>query len=164
MLKALILITSLLFAGTAGAQYKWVDKNGKVQYGDTPPPGARTTTVRPPSAPAAQPQPAAKKDETKKDEGKKDEAKKEPLTTAEKDAEFRKRREEAEKERQKQALAQQEAEDKRENCARARESLRTVEGGRVTRTDAKGERYFLDDAQLAQEAVRARQSVQQWCN
>jgi hypothetical protein len=34
----------------------------------------------------------------------------------------------------------------------------------VTRTDAKGERYYLDDAQIAQETARARQSAQQWCN
>lgn len=179
MLKALILITSLLFAGAAQAQYKWVDKNGKVQYGDTPPPGARTSTLRPPPAPIAQQESAAKKDEAKKDEAKKDEAKKEegkkdeakkdeprkePLTTAEKDAEFRKRREEAEKERQKQVQAAQEAEERRDNCARARESLRTFETGRVARTDAKGERYYLDEAQIAKETARARQLAQQYCN
>jgi hypothetical protein len=31
------------------------------------------------------------------------------------------------------------------------------------RTDAKGERYYLDDAQIAQELSKARQDVQQWC-
>jgi hypothetical protein len=53
---------------------------------------------------------------------------------------------------------------KRENCARAQDALRTLETGqRVARTDTKGERYFLDDAQTAQETARARQSVQEWC-
>jgi hypothetical protein len=37
-------------------------------------------------------------------------------------------------------------------------------GQRIARTDARGERYFLEDAQVAQEAAKARQAVQQWCN
>jgi transcriptional regulator with AAA-type ATPase domain len=42
--------------------------------------------------------------------------------------------------------------------------LRTLESGqRIARTDAKGERSFLDEAQVAQEAAKARQAVQQWC-
>lgn len=153
MVKALILITSLLFAGAASAQYKWVDKNGKVQYGDTPPPGAKISSVRPPS-PSSQPQIPAKKGDERKG----------PLSIAEKDAEFRKRQQESEKEREKQAKTQQEADEKRETCARARESLRILESGRVTRVDAKGERYFLDDAQLSQEKARARQTEQQSCS
>ena len=62
-------------------------------------------------------------------------------------------------------VASQEAQAKKENCARAQEYVRTIESGqRISRTDAKGERYFLEDAQIAQEAARARQAVQQWCN
>jgi hypothetical protein len=54
--------------------------------------------------------------------------------------------------------------EKRQNCTRAQDALRTLESGqRVSRTDSKGERYFLDDAQAAQETARARQSVQEWC-
>ena len=41
-------------------QYKWVDADGKVRYGDVPPPGVKATPLRPPppgvssgSAPAA---------------------------------------------------------------------------------------------------------------
>jgi hypothetical protein len=154
MLRALLLIASLAFAGAAAAQYKWVDKDGRVQYGDTPPPGVKYSPLRRPPPPLSQPEASDKKDDPKKG----------PLTASEKDAEFRKRRQEAEQDRQKQAKAQQEAEGKRENCARAQESLRGLEGGRVARTDAKGERYFLDDAQLAQETVKARQVAQQWCN
>jgi hypothetical protein len=56
------------------------------------------------------------------------------------------------------------AQAKRENCERAQESLRTLESGqRISRVDAKGERYFLEDAQIQQEAARARQLVQQNC-
>jgi len=153
MLKTLLVTLGLMLAGSAAAQYKWTEKNGKVQYGDTPPAGANASALRPPSRGAVD-----------EGEAKKEEARKTPLTPAEQDAEFRKRRAEGEKEREKQAQTERAAQDKAENCARAKEALRTYEAGRrVTRLDANGERHFLDDAQLAQEAARARQSVQQWC-
>jgi hypothetical protein len=145
MRKALILITSLVFAGSAAAQYRWVDKNGRVQYGDTPPTGASASALRP-SPPTAT-------------------SDKAPLSNAEKEADFRKRQMDADGVRQKQALTEREAKDKRENCAQAKDAVRTLEaGGRVARVDDKGERYFLDEAQIAQEAARARQAAQQWCN
>jgi hypothetical protein len=154
MLKTFLLALGLALAGTAAAQYRWVDQNGRVQYGDTPPAGANASALRRPSAPAAD-----------DDEPKKDDARKGPLTHAEKEAEFRKRREQGQKESEKQAQAERDAGDKAENCARAKEAVRIYEsGGRVSRLDAKGERYFLDEAQLAQEAARARQAAQHWCN
>jgi hypothetical protein len=157
MKKSLIFAAALLFSAAAGAQaYKWADKNGKVQYGDVPPPGVTATPVRSVSTPPAPP--AAKQDDAK------GAAKKGPMTPAEQEADYRKRQQEAEKDRQKQAQAQQEADGKRENCARAHEMLRSLSSGRVSRTDAKGERYYLDDAQLAQETAKAQQAVQQWCN
>jgi hypothetical protein len=131
-------------------QYKWVDRDGKVRYGDVPPPGVNATRMKPPaqgsaSAPAA----AAKKDAGK------------PLTP---EQAFRKRQEDAAKERETQAKSDQEAQLKRENCERAQTALRTLESGqRISRTDAKGERVFLDEAQVAQETARARQTVSQWC-
>ena len=78
---------------------------------------------------------------------------------AEQDAEFRKRKQEAAKDREKQAQAEQEADgEARELRARAGEQLRALESGqRIARTDAKGERYYLDEAQIAQ---RDRQGAQ----
>lgn len=153
MTRALIFIAAALFAASALAQqYKWVDKNGKVQYGDAPPPGVKATPLRPPPGPASQPAPKAS-------------AKKGPLTPAEQEAEFRRRQQEAGKDRDKQAQLAQEAEAKKENCARAQDALRTLESGqRIARTDSKGERYYLEDAQIAQETAKARQNAQQWCN
>jgi uncharacterized protein DUF4124 len=150
MRRLLLLIFSLAFAASAFAQpYKWVDQNGKVQYGDAPPPGVKATPLRPQPAPATASQSAAKKA---------------PLSPAEQEADFRRRKLDGEKEREKQAQTEQQAEGKRENCARAQEMQRTLATGRVSRTDAKGERYYLDDSQLAQESAKARQSVEQWCN
>lgn len=150
-----ILFAFVVLAALAGSswaqQYKWVDENGRVRYGDVPPPGVKATPLKPPPRPASAPEAAAKKDGAAK-----------ALTP---EQAFRKRQEEAQKDREKQAQADQDAQAKRENCARAQEALRSLESGqRIARTDSKGERYYLEDAQIAQESAKARQAVQQWCS
>jgi hypothetical protein len=148
MNKAIVLVVSLLFAtAAAGQQYKWVDKDGKVRYGDVPPPGVNASVLKPPATGSAASAQA------------KDAAKALPPEQA-----FRKRQEDVLKEREMQAKAEQDAQAKRENCSRAQDALRTLESGqRISRTDSKGERYFLDDAQIAQETAKARESVGHWC-
>lgn len=134
--KTFVFAAMALFAAAASAQqYKWTDKDGKVRYGDVPPPGVTTTTLKAPSPPpAAAATPDAKKNAPKA------------------------------KEPQKQAMTEEQLQVKRENCARAQESLRTLQSGlRISRIDSKGERYYLDDAQIAQETAKAQQSVQHWC-
>jgi hypothetical protein len=42
--------------------------------------------------------------------------------------------------------------------------MRNLDTGRVSQTDAQGERVFLDDAQIAQQRERARQALSDWCN
>jgi hypothetical protein len=129
----------------AGAQqYRWTDKDGRVQYGDTPPPGVKATPLRAPAPAAASP------------------AAKSP-SSAEKDAALRKRQLEAGKASDKQAAAEKDAELKQQNCANAQDAVRTLEQGRVRRLDAKGEFIFLDDNQLAQEMARAKKAVAEWC-
>ncbi len=152
----------LLAAGHAGAQmYKWIDKDGKVRYSDTPPPGAKTSQVRAPASGAVPADPAKDAKDAKGAKG----AKKGPLTPAEQEQDYRKRQAEAQKEAAKAEQERGEKAAKQENCERSREALRTLESGqRMARTDAKGERYFLDDAQIAQEVAKARQSMQQSCN
>ncbi len=155
----LALAASSLALPSLAQQYKWVDKNGRTQYGDTPPPGVKATRLKGPSGPASAPVPegkAAAKDAK---------AAKGPLTPAEQEAEFRKRQAEAQKSREKDDKAAQEQEAKRANCANAQEQMRTVESGqRIQRTDAKGERYYIDDDQRAAELARARKNVSDWCS
>jgi len=148
MMKTLLVLISFgCFAGAALAQqYKWVDKDGRVQYGDSPPPGVKVTPLRGGPAPAA---PAA--------------ASKAP-TAADREAEFKKRQEEDAKAREKQETATADADAKKLNCANARESVRMLEIGRVRRVKPDGEYYFLDDAQIAEEMTRAKKSVADWCN
>jgi hypothetical protein len=157
MLRVLVVGLMLVFAAGASAQmYRWVDKDGRVRYSDQPPPpGVKGTTLqRAPVAPSA---PAA-------DEAAPKEARKGPLTPAAQEADFRKRQMEAQKARDKDDQASRDALAKQDNCARARESLASLESGqRISRTGADGERYYIDDAQRAAEIEKARQSVSSWC-
>jgi hypothetical protein len=155
-----MVFAALSFAHQAFAQqYKWVDKDGKTQYGDTPPPGAKATPLKGPGAPAgaagAESKGAAKDAKA---------AAKGPLTPGEQDAEFRKRQLEAQKAREKDAQTAQDRESKRANCANAQEQVRALESGqRISRTDAKGERYYIDDEQRVAEIARARKAASEWC-
>lgn len=156
MKHTLALLAAMLLAFGAQAQtYKWVDKDGKVRYGDVPPPGVKATPIRAPSGGAPAPAPAAQAGKA---------ANKGPLTPAEQDQEFRKRKEEAAKASADAERERKEKAAKQENCQRAQEYLRGLESGqRITRVDASGERYFLDGAQRDQETERARQAMQDAC-
>jgi hypothetical protein len=155
MKKTLVLLAALAFASAAAAQqFKWVDKDGKVRYGDTPPPGAAASSIRAPSHGATS-APAAT-------DGKG--AKAGPLTEAEKEQAFRKRQADAAKAAEKADSERHQKEEQAQNCARIQENLRSLESGqRIMRVNAAGERYYLDEAQMAQEAANVRRSMQQAC-
>jgi len=158
MRKILLLLALSAVAGTAHAQIKCWNEGAKRVCGDAPPPGAKVTTLRTPSGPTAS-APAAGDAAKDAKAGKRG-----PLTAAEQEQEYRKRQAESKKGAEKLAVEQKDAASRRENCERAREALRTYEsGGRVARTDAKGERYFLDENQIAEEAAKSRQNVKESC-
>ena len=142
---------ALLAAGTASAQvYKCVDASGRTVYLQSPcPPGQSSKMIRA-TPPATAPAPAAKPGD------------KPPLTPEQAFQKRQKDREEAEK---KAGDEQAQATRKQEACQQAREQLaRYQSGARIASVDAKGERYVLDEGQLAQEKARAQASVNQWCN
>jgi len=150
-----IFLAMALAASSASAQmYKWVDKDGKVTYGNTPPPGSKTSTVKgPPTSAAAAPASAAG-----------DAKKKGPLTAAEQEQEYRKRQEEAAKAGKKAEQEQQAKAQRNEGCERTKEYLGTLQSGqRIARTNASGERYYMDESQVASEVAKAQQAVQQAC-
>ena len=126
-------------------QYKWVDRDGRIGYGDVPPPGAKVQRLRPPPAASA----AARKDAEK------------PLSP---EAAFQKRQKEAREQEEKATKERVEAETRRVNCEQAQASLRYLQSGqRATTTTATGERVFLDDDQRAGETARAQRAVNEWC-
>jgi hypothetical protein len=157
-MRYLFAILAFAFAaGAAQAQIKcWTDASGKRACGDNPPPGAKVTTVRTESAPTPPPAPAAK--DTKA-------APAGPLTPAQQEQEYRKRQLDAQKAAAKAEQERKDAQTKTDNCNRARNALRTLETGeRIVTTDAKGERYYLNDAEIAKQTAIAREQVSQWCN
>jgi len=161
MIRTGFLLGALLAAGAAQAQgYKCVDTGGKTVYSQVPCPKASKATTLQRTAPAV-PQAAA----AKGDAGKGDAAKASgPKTTAEMEQDFRKRRLEQEEARKKQDQAMGDAKAKQENCRNARLSLANLESGaRQSRTNEKGERYFLDDGQIASEKDRMRRAVEASC-
>ena len=149
-------VLAFALAGAVHAQmFKWVDKDGKVRYGDTPPPGVKATALKGSSAPAA---PAANAGASKG-------AAKGPLTPAEQEQEYRKRQAEEQKSSAKATQEQRDKADKKDNCESAKNSLNMLESGqRIARTNPSGERYYLDEAQIAQEVAKARESMQRACN
>ena len=160
-LRTLLAAAGIAIAAPAAAQWAWKDDTGRMVYSDRPPPAAvkPAQIVRQPSGnalampdtPDAGSRPAAPA--------------KAPPTLAEREMEFRKRqteRAEAEKKSADEAAA---ASRKTQDCERARGYLKALEDGlRITRTNAQGEREFLDDAQREEEKKRARETISQSCN
>ncbi len=135
--------------GVMAQQYKWVDKDGKVQYGDTPPPGVKATPLKPPPGPSQASPAAAKKDGEK---------------ALSPEAAFRKRQQEAKEKEEKTGKERAEAETKRANCDGAQVTLRQLQSGvRMSTMNAAGERVFIDDQQRAKEMERAQRAVNEWC-
>ncbi len=152
-----------LAGGAVHAQtYRWVDKDGKKRYGDVAPPGVKATLVNPPAG-GAQPAQAEKGAEAGK--GEKGAEKKGPAVAVSPEQAFRERQlkaKEAQDKAEKERLA---AEQKKQNCAAAQASLRTLESGRrVSNIDAKGERVVLDESQINARIEVARKTAGESCN
>ena len=157
----------VLVALPVEAQWKWKDKSGHVQYSDLPPPAGtpdQDILARPmaqkrsASSPFATASAAASAQPTG--------AASSPLVPRTVDPELDARRKKAEGE---QAAKNKVEEDRiaavrADNCARARSQLRTLDSGiRVTRTNDKGEREFLDDQQRADETNHAKDAIAADC-
>jgi len=161
---ALLALLCLFVAGTAQAQWKWRDAKGNVQYSDLPPPpgtpekdilqrppGARPTIVVGPAGLAASaasaPAPAAS-----------------VPTKAERDAAARQKLDQDQQTAKQKEEERKATEQRRDNCVRAQAQLRDLQSGtRITRTNEKGERVYMDEAQIAAEVSRARNLITSEC-
>ena len=161
VLRQLILSTSvwaliaLVCSGQAPAAdgvYKWVEKDGTVHYSDMPPSKANATKMRDVTAAAAPAAPAGS--ETR------------PAATnyVDQDVEFRKRRAAADEAAKKQQEKQQQADQQRQACADSRGRMITLQqGGRVYRTNEKGERVYFDGKAFADEIAKEKKFQDQNC-
>lgn len=145
---------TLLFTAQAHAQvFKCVDAKGKTVYSQSPCPStSKSKTIEANPAPTA----AAPSSSSSAPKG--------PVDPRKADAEFKKRQLEEQEAKKKAAASDEEAKVKQENCGRAKGSLAQYEaGGRITRYNAKGEREFLSDEEIARERARAQDLVSQYC-
>ena len=147
---AMVLVLAACAASVQAQVYKWVDKDGKVQYSDqAPPPDAAKSSLQ--KVISTSPSPAAQSDKA---------AAKAP----DKVKEFEKRRSESAEKQKKGGEASKLVQRKQEACEDARSNLKSLEdGGRISKADASGERFFLDDDQRQQEIARARSIMSETC-
>jgi tRNA nucleotidyltransferase (CCA-adding enzyme) len=91
-------------------------------------------------------------------------ARKGPLTTAEQNAEFKKRQVEKAEADKKAAAAEEQRRVKAENCEIARVHKAQLDSGeRISEKDKNGERTFVSDAQRAERQEKARKALE-GCN
>jgi hypothetical protein len=143
MKRVLLCAALIAWSGMASAVvYKWVDAQGKVQYGDRPPDGvhaevvellgthvARTAASSPATPPANTPQAAA----TKASE--------------------------------KQAVADDVAQSRAKQCADAQDRYKhLIEGRKLYKTGSDGERQYLTSEEIDSERLNAKADVDSTCN
>lgn len=146
MKRFLLIAASVLFAFAAQAQiYQWQDENNRTVISDLPPSGKvrqqRKIETETPAANA----PTGK-------------------TMADREMEFRKRQKDSREAAEKAEKEQRMDVQRKEDCEASRRALQVLESGeRLALRDSKGERYFIDDAQRAQEIAKVREAVQVHC-
>lgn len=164
---AVFAFASFSLASAHAQVYKCIDAAGKIIYSQNPcPANTKSGTVtrrvdRPSEAPAATP-PAESADKAAKGDAAK---KTGPKTTADLEQDFRKRQQDQAKAAKESSAKSAEAQRKAENCRIARERLAQYDaGGRMSRVNPQGERYYLEDAQIEREKARARSDLSQHCS
>lgn len=167
MNKALIFAAAAVLTAVvmpAHAQtYRWKDASGKIVISDKPPPASikdtRSIGVRQPSVVVGKSEePAADKSA---DAAKAADA---PKTMAEKEAEFKKRQQEARDKASKEAQQTAVERDRREACETAKRNLNVLDSNQpVTQYDDKGERQYLEGNQRQQERERTFRIMQEAC-
>ena len=144
-----------LACGTAQAQaFRWVDKDGKVRYGDTPPPGVKATPMKGSAGGVAPPPPASAAKDAKGDA-------KVPVDPAQA---FNERQLKAKEEAAKAEKEHADAETRKKNCDRSQGFLRSLDAGqRISTTNAQGERSFLEDAGRQAQIEETRAEIAKNC-
>jgi hypothetical protein len=166
-MKRFVAVAMMVMSAGAAAQInKCVDKSGKVVgYGYECQPGttAQTSGVKasPPPAPAAGAASAAPGAVSSGSASPAGAAK----STAERDADFRKRQMEKQESTAKDDKKSAAAAQNQRACDELRAYLKSLQSGnRITRTDPKtGERIFLADSDSSTETTRTQQTLQANC-
>ena len=146
-MKRLLLFAALVaWSGMASAVvYKWVDAQGKVQYGDRPPDGVHAEVVELLGTHV----PRQSSDSTKSDSS----ASSSPQKTAQTASDTKKQ------------VADDVAQTKEKQCTDAQERYKKpIEGRRLYKTGPDGERQYLTSEQIDKERLDAKNDVDTICN
>ena len=148
-MKRLLLFAALVaWSGMAGAVvYKWVDAQGKLQYGDRPPDGVHAEVVEllgthvAHGAPARPSEPAAPLKTTTRDQPNQDDAS------------------------VKKAVDNDVAQTREKQCAEAQDRYKKmIEGRRLYKTGSDGQRQYLSSEEIDSERLNAKREVDAICN
>lgn len=151
MKRVLLFAALVAWSGMAGAiVYKWLDTQGKVQYGDRPPNGVHAEVVEglgahaAASAAPARPSdaaPAAPRTTGNQEQPKGDDA------TAKK------------------AMDDDVAQAREKQCIEARERYRKlIEGRRIYKSGDNGERQYLTSEEIDSQRLEAKRDIDSTCN
>jgi len=158
--RRVFLITLLAMAGPALAQWAWREDNGRVVFSDRPPPGniKADQIIRQPGV-SGSINPIGPSDDARAASNTA------PKTLAEREMDYRQRQQKLAETDKKAADERAQAAQRAQECDRMRGYLRTLEDGqRISRTDAQGNREFLDETQRAAEMQRARDQIAKNCS
>ncbi|CAN5382985.1 hypothetical protein BH11PSE11_BH11PSE11_26830 [soil metagenome] len=156
-----VLLSSL--ASLACAQYVWLNENGVKQYSDSPPPKTvpRDRVLKEPGMRAKPTMEAAQEGEKSAAPAADTSSSASPMSLAEKNAEFLKRRQEQAKKDAKAAEADKLAAEQARDCERAKSYKQSLESGvRIANNDKNGERVFMSDEKRAQELSEVRNTME----
>ena len=154
LLRVTVLGLACALPALALPQWQWIDKDGRKVFSDQSPPAdvPEKNIIRHPGArrPAAAESMAAAASQPAKP------AQASPkLSGKDKELEQKKKQAEAAEAEKKKAYEEQVAKVRADNCERARGSKATYDSGvRIARTNAKGEREYVDDTARAAETKR----------
>lgn len=152
----------LACTSAAWAQYVWTDERGVKQFSDMPPPASvpKNRILKQPREAASGSGETSAAATPSADDSADDSAAKAPLTTAEKNADFIKRRTEQAEKDKKAAQEAQAARDKAKNCENAGNYQRALASGqRIARTGNNGERVYLSDEERNRELQEANRTI-----
>lgn len=148
-MKRLLLFAALVaWSGMAGAVvYKWIDAQGKLQYGDRPPDGVHAEVVELLGTHAARSAPAKASESPQNQKPANREQQNQDDAGAKK------------------AVADDVAQAREKQCADAQDRYKKlIEGRRLYKTGAEGERQYLTSEEIDSERLNAKREIDATCN
>jgi len=152
MKRVLLCAALLAWSGMASAVvYKWIDAQGKLQYGDRPPDGVHAEVVEMPGNHATHPTQARNSASSST------ESPQQPKAAA--------GNESTQEARVKQAVDQDVAQAKDKQCAEAQDRYKKlIEGRKLYKAGADGERQYLTSEEIDAERLNAKRDIDSVCN